>query len=279
MLARVKQDGFDASQLIWVEQTEVSEYPGYTLAWHDEFSRDGRPDPNHWTYEQGFVRNNELQWYQPDNARCENGMLIIEARREQKPNPNYQAGSQNWKQSRAHAEYTSSSLRTRGLHEWTYGRFEMRARIKTQSGLWPAFWTLGSARSWPGCGEIDIMEYYRGDILANACWASARRWSGVWDSSHTPVASFNDPEWDSKFHIWRMDWDDQAIRLYLDDALLNTIELDKTINQTPDQANPFKEPHYLIVNLALGGTNGGDPNDTPFPSLYEIDYVRVYQRE
>jgi len=168
---------------------------------------------------------------------------------------------------------------TRGLNEWTYGRFEMRARIKTQSGLWPAFWTLGSARSWPGCGEIDIMEYYRGDILANACWASERRWNGVWDSSHTPVTDFNDTDWGTKFHTWRMDWDDQAIRLYLDGRLLNTIELDKTINQTSDQANPFKEPHYIIVNLAIGGTNGGDPTDTSFPSLYEIDYVRVYQKE
>ncbi len=65
----------------------------------------------------------------------------------------------------------------------------------------------------------------------------------------------------------------------MDGLLLITIELDKTTNQTPDQQNPFKEPHYIIVNLAIGGTNGGDPNETPFPSLYEIDYVRVYQKK
>ncbi len=258
---------------------QVPEYPGYGLVWHDEFDQAGRPDPNNWTYEQGFVRNNELQWYQSGNAHCQGGVLVIEARREDKANPHYQAGSSHWKQSRSGAKYTSSSLRTRGLHEWTYGRFEMRARFKTQAGLWPAFWTLGSARNWPGCGEIDIMEYYKGDILANACWASARPWQPIWDSFHKPVSDFDDPNWDSRFHVWRMDWDEQAIRLYVDDLLLNTIELDKTTNQTPDQKNPFTEPHYILVNLAIGGNNGGDPSNTSFPSQYEIDYVRVYQKK
>ena len=251
----------------------------YVLVWADEFNIDGRPDPNHWTYEQGFVRNEEYQWYQPDNAKCEHGLLIIEGRRERVPNPSYRADSRNWKQNRAYAEYTSSSLMTRGLHSWTYGRFTMRARFAAQDGLWPAFWTLGFARSWPGCGEIDIMEYYRGTLLANACWAGEPRWSSVWDSVKKPVADFNDAQWDQKFHVWRMDWDKTAIRLYVDDLLLNTIELDKTVNGNTEGENPFHEPHYIIVNLAIGGTNGGDPSKTPFPTRYEIDYVRVYQHK
>ncbi len=251
----------------------------YQLVWADEFNRNGRPDPNNWMYEQGFVRNEELQWYQPDNARCEDGLLIIEARRERKPNPNYDANSNNWRRSRRFAEYTSACLKTSGLHNWTFGRFEMRGRIDTRAGLWPAFWTLGSARPWPGCGEIDIMEYYRGLLLANACWAGERRWSAIWDDLKKPITDFGDPaEWSSKFHIWRMDWDKDHIRLYVDGELLNTIELSKTVNRTPDKANPFHEPHYILLNLAIGGTNGGDPSPTEFPSRFEIDYVRIYQK-
>lgn len=257
----------------------AKESDGYKLVWADEFNRDGRPDPNHWGYEHGFVRNEELQWYQPDNARCENGMLVIEARQERLPNPNHDPDSNSWRRSRPHAEYTSACLKTSGLHNWTFGRFEMRGRIDTRAGLWPAFWTLGSARPWPGCGEIDIMEYYRGMLLANACWASERRWVAIWDDLKKPITDFGDPEaWSSKFHVWRMDWDKDSIRLYVDDELLNTIELSKTINRTPDRANPFHEPHYILLNLAIGGANGGDPSATEFPARSEIDYVRVYQR-
>jgi beta-glucanase (GH16 family) len=262
-------------QTCWAEEST-----GYKLVWADEFNRDGRPDPNNWTYEHGFVRNEELQWYQPENVRCENGILIIEARRDRKPNPNYEPDSRSWRRNRQYAEYTSACLKTPGLHSWTFGRFVMRGRIDTRSGLWPAFWTLGSARSWPGCGEIDIMEYYRGMLLANACWAGERRWVGIWDDLKKPITEFGDAKaWSSKFHIWRMDWDKDNIKLYVDDELLNTIELSKTINRTPDKANPFHEPHYILLNLAIGGTNGGDPSQTEFPARFEVDYVRVYQKE
>ncbi len=267
-----------AMAVLPVTASTAGESADYRLVWSDEFNTDGRPDPNNWVYERGFVRNEELQWYQPDNARCENGMLIIEGRRERKPNPGYNPDSSSWRRTRETIEYTSACLKTPGLHSWTYGRFEMRGRIDIRPGLWPAFWTLGSARPWPGCGEIDIMEYYRGMLLANACWGSSRRWVGIWDDLKKPVTEFNDPDWSSKFHVWRMDWDKDSIKLYVDGQLLNTIELSKTINQTPDKANPFREPHYILLNLAIGGTNGGDPSATEFPSRFEIDYVRVYQK-
>lgn len=256
----------------------VAPEPGYVLVWADEFDRDGRPDPNNWVYENGFVRNEELQWYQPDNASCKDGLLVIEARRESKPNPAYDPNGRDWRRSRKQIDYTSACIKTVGLHHWTFGRFEMRGRIDTRAGIWPAFWTLGSARSWPGCGEIDIMEYYRGMLLANACWAGERRWASVWDDLKKPITEFADPEWSSKFHTWRMDWDRDNIKLYVDDEVLNTIELSKTINGTPDKANPFHEPHYILLNLAIGGTNGGDPSTTEFPARFEVDYVRVYQK-
>lgn len=250
--------------------------PTYQLVWEDEFEVEGRPNPSNWNYEEGFVRNREDQWYQAENAVCKEGFLIIEARKERKPNPNYQPGSENWEKSREFIEYTSSSLLTKGLRSWQYGRFEMRAKIDTSPGMWPAFWTLGKNGTWPVCGEIDIMEYYRGMILANAAWAGSEG-KAMWDDLKKDIESFNDPDWANEFHVWRMDWDENTIQLYVDDILLNTIALDKTINQRGDIKNPMKQPHYIIINLAIGGTNGGDPSLTDFPRKYIIDYVRVYQ--
>lgn len=247
----------------------------WRLVWSDEFDRDGRPDSANWTYERGFVRNEEHQWYQPENAFVENGLLIIEARRESRPNPMYEAGSDNWRRSREQIEYTSSSLTTRGLHDWQYGRFEMRARIDIRPGMWPAFWTLGSSGGWPAGGEIDVMEYYRGMLLANVAWAKEDPRRAFWDDLKKPVTDYP-AGWADEFHVWRMDWTPERIELYLDDELLNSTELSETANF--DGRNPFHAPHYIIVNLAVGGTNGGDPSATGFPGRYEIDYVRVYQK-
>lgn len=250
----------------------------WKLVWADEFDKPGAPDPKKWTFENGFVRNEELQWYQPQNARCENGMLVIEGRRERVPNPRFEKGSADWKKSRETAEYTAASLTTRGLHAWRYGRFEMRGRIDIRDGIWPAFWTLGVSGEWPGNGEIDIMEYYRGKLLANVAWGTDRRWTAKWDSATRPVSEFGGAEWASKFHVWRMDWDEKAIRLYVDDVLLNSTDLKHTINGDGSGKNPFHQPHYILLNLAVGGQNGGDPSGTRFPSRFEVDYVRIYQR-
>lgn len=266
---------------VFAAEEEPSEpsYEGYELVWADEFDTDGMPDSNNWTYERGFVRNEELQWYQPENARCEGGLLIIEGRREKIKNPNYTSYSTNWKQNREYAEYTSSSLTTRDIHSWQYGRFVMKAKIDTRPGLWPAFWTLGVEGSWPHCGEIDIMEYYKGLLLANAAWGSKQRWKPIWDDFRKPISEFNDPNWSDKFHVWRMDWDQQSIELYVDNILLNIVNLSETFNEDSDGKNPFRQPHYIILNLAIGGTAGGDPSETQFPAKYEIDYVRIYKEQ
>jgi beta-glucanase (GH16 family) len=257
----------------------------WKLVWSDEFNAEGKPDSTNWNYEQGFVRNEELQWYQADNANCKDGLLIIEGRREEVPNPRYNPQAKDWRNSRPQALYTSSSITSRNKKSFLYGRFEVRARIPLARGSWPAIWTLGNTMEWPSCGEIDIMEYYliKGvpHILANAAWGGEQRYKAIWDSSTLPLSHFTepDPDWGSKFHIWRMDWDEQAIKLYLDDELLNEIPLDKTTNGNLGYySNPFKQEHYILLNLALG-SNGGEPDDTAFPLLYEIDYVRVYQKQ
>ena len=249
-----------------------------TLVWADEFDRDGLPDPANWGYEEGYVRNRELQWYQRENAVCRDGCLVIEGRRERKPNPGHRPGSRDWRQSREFIEYSSACLITRGKHAWQFGRFEIRARIVAADGLWPAIWFLGVDGRWPDNGEIDLMEYYDDSILANACWGGEPRGQPVWDNAKVPLASLGGPDWDKKFHVWRMDWDEKQIALYVDDHLLNTIDLTKTRNPPGrGPANPFHQPHYLLVNLAIGGTQGGDPSQSPFPTRYEIDYVRVYR--
>jgi beta-glucanase (GH16 family) len=251
----------------------------WKLVWADEFDTAGAPDPRNWTYERGFVRNEELQWYQPENARCEAGLLVIEGRRERKPNPSYDPAAGDWRRQREHAEYTSSSLTTKGLHSWRYGRFEMRGRIDTRPGLWPAFWTLGVERRWPANGEIDIMEYYGGLLLANIAWATNVQFRPKWDTVRKPITEFGDPDWSKNFHVWRMDWDEREIRLYVDGALLNETPLKETINRDGSGRNPFRQPHYILLNLAIGGTSGGDPSETEFPARFEVDYVRVYAAE
>jgi beta-glucanase (GH16 family) len=283
------------------DDLQIPETDGYKLVWHDEFNVDGPLNPADWGYEQGFVRNQELQWYQPENAVCKDGYLVIEARKENKPNPRYVTpgavpttatgrgrgrGNANGWQNRPTIEVTAASVNTRGKHQWLYGRFEIRAKIDTRSGSWPAFWTLGTQGGWPANGEIDIMEYYRNMVLANIAWAGGAGGApnangATWNSVRTPLQSLPS-NWSNEFHTWRMDWDAQAIKLFLDDKLVNQQDLSKTINTSTARGapqNPFTAaPAYIMLNQAIGGQNGGDPTNTEFPVKFYVDYVRVWQK-
>lgn len=236
-------------------------YENYSLVWSDEFSGSGLPDATSWGYEKGCsVRNSELQNYTErrlENARVEGGNLIIEARKEVLDGCNY----------------TAASLITRGKREFQYGIFEMRAKIDVRKGSWPAFWTLGVKEEWPSNGEIDIMEYYNGQLHANVAWGTDTRWSAKWDSqTKTVTSSFSDD-----YHIWRMHWTEDFIKLYVDSVLQNSTDLATTINGSLSTLkNPFHQKVYIVVNQAIGA-NGGDPAGTQFPVTYLVDYVRVYQ--
>lgn len=260
------------------DYAKPKEIAGMKLIWNDEFNTNGKPDPQNWRYEKGFVRNQETQWYQSDNANCKDGVLLIEGRKESLKNPNYLAGSTDWRKNREYTEYTSSSIQTRGFRQWQFGRVEVRARIDTAMGSWPAIWTLGVSKAWPSNGEVDIMEFYRvkgvPTILANVAWGTNTQYKAKWDEQKIPLEKFTakDKDWVKKFHIWRMDWNKDAINLYLDDELLNSTSLNETINA--DGSNGFLQEHYLLLNLALGG-NGGKPTNNLIK--YEIDYVRIYQ--
>ena len=236
--------------------------PAYeALVWHDEFDGRGLPDANRWDYEVGFVRNKEQQYYtrgRLENARVENGLLIIEARREL-----YEG-----------AAYTSASLTSRA--SWTYGRIEVRAKLPKGRGTWPAIWTLGTnirQVRWPMCGEIDIMEHVGfdpGRIHANihtAAYNHVRR-TNKGDSIVVPRP-------DEEFHVYSAVWTSGQIDVLVDGRRYFTF----TKESGGDAVWPFDKPQYLILNLAIGGSWGGRDgiDDAAFPAGYIIDYVRVYR--
>lgn len=175
----------------------------------------------------------------------------------------------NGKKKRKWINYTSSSLNTKNKHEFTYGKFDIRAKIDIRQGSWPAWWALGHG-SWPQCGEIDMMEYYHGHVLANFDYAD-KQGKSVWSSKKKTV----DSKWAASFHDWTMIWNDKTIELQLDGNLMNSFEISTADKGHPP--NPWRNlPQYFLVNQAIGGKNGGDPSKTKFPIRYELDYIRVY---
>lgn len=259
-------------------QREIKQYDGYQLVFHDEFDYRGAPDPQKWNYEEGFIRNREPQWYQKENVMVENGVLTITAKEEFAENKNYEAHSDDWRHNRKSANYTSSSVISKGHFEFKFGKVQMRAKIDVTQGQWPAFWMLGVNRGpvpWPACGEVDILEYYRGQMHANLAW-EGKDGKSKWSPKSHNIADLGDPEFWKKFHIWTLDWDPDYMRIYIDDYLLNETKISDIKNGVRGN-QPFHEKFYLVMNLAL--SQGGEeiaPNS--LPSKYIIDFVRVYQK-
>lgn len=245
----------------------------YELVFSEEFDMPGKVSDK-WSFEIGYKRNKEEQYYTDriENAFVgDDGYLHIVGL-----NDHYEGHP-----------YTSASMTTSKSFVFVYGKVEVRAKIPVSGGAWPAIWSVGNMYNWPFGGEIDIMEYYKGAIKANACWGSDREWTGVWDSSSTDLSHFTekDPEWADKFHVWTLDWDYDQMTIALDGEVLNTINLSQTFNQggyNNNRENPFRAHtegfgQYLWLNLAMGGPTGGEIDTTAFPLEYLVDYVRVYQ--
>lgn len=244
---------------------EESGRPGWQLVWADEFDVDGLPDPVRWNYEEGFIRNQEAQYYtreRAENARVAEGMLIIEAHREP-----YEG-----------AEYTSASLTTRDRMDWLYGRIEVRAKLPQGRGVWPAIWMLGSnidEVGWPACGEIDIMEYVGFDPGRVHGNVHTEAFNHVLGTNLGASIDLSAPH--EGFHIYAVEWYPDRIDFFVDDEKYFTFE-----NSGGGNAEwPFDEPHFLIINLAIGGAWGGQQgiDDANFPQQYAIDYVRVYEQD
>jgi beta-glucanase (GH16 family) len=244
--------------------------PGYELVWSDEFSKDpdGLPDPAKWNYEEGFIRNHESQYYtkaRKENARIENGQLIIEGRKEDYT-PSGAAAPV--------AHYTSAALETIGKADWQYGRIEVRAKLPAGKGVWPAIWTLGSnihQVGWPRCGEIDIMELVGKE--PGIIHGTIHYFINGKHASQGNKLPIDKP--DATFHVYAAEWTPDHIDLFVDDKKYFSFNTSLADN---DGQNPFHKPHYLILNLALGGEWGGPIDDSIFPQRMTVDYVRVYQK-
>jgi len=234
----------------------------WELVWSDEFNVGSMPDPNKWDYEQGYVRNRELQYYtkaRPENARVEGGMLLIETRKD-----NFEGHP-----------ITSASLRTRGKAEWLYGRIEVRAKLPTGKGMWPAIWMLGinPGHRWPACGEIDIMENVGFDPLIIHANIHCQAYNHTKGTNKGNKIEVTDPA--KNFHVYAIEWFEDHIDFFVDQTKYFTFKNEGTGNDTW----PFDKPHYLILNAAYGGSWGGQKgvDDTILPQQYLIDYVHVYK--
>jgi len=258
-----------------------------TVVWEDDFRTDpaGAPSSTYWAAETGNGveygnagwGNNEAEYYLPGDATVASGALLLHGHADTSVIA-HNCGTTTINNC-LFSSAKITSLKTVDLSK--PGFLEVEADLPTGVGSWPAIWTLGIKERWPSNGEIDIMEFYRirgiPTILGNFAWGTEERGRAKWDDMKIPLSDFTskDPGWVRKFHTWRMDWDADSIVIYLDDRYINSVSLDETIN--PGGFNPFRQPHYILLNLALG-TNGGDPVKSKFPITYEVDYVRIYQK-
>jgi beta-glucanase (GH16 family) len=242
------------------------------LVWSDEFDYSGLADSAKWGYDVGATGwgNQELQNYtsqRPENARVQDGRLIIEALRD---------GPKN-------QPYTSARLVSRGKGDWTYGRFEVRAKLPSGRGTWPAIWMLPTLKSygdidWPDNGEIDIMEHvgFDPDVIHGSAHTKAYYYS----IGSQKTATITVPNSRTQFNVYAVEWTPEEIRWYVNGNQYFTFKNERITNRSADYKQwPFDKPFHLILNIAIGGTWGGAQgvDDSIWPQRMEIDYVRVFQ--
>ncbi|MGJ8684005.1 MAG: family 16 glycosylhydrolase [Nonlabens sp.] len=232
--------------------------PTGSLVWSDEFDVDGAPDATKWTYDLGTGSNGwgngESQTYtdRVDNVKVENGLLKITAKAESLNGSNY----------------TSARIKSEGLYEFTYGTVEIRAKLPTGVGTWPALWTLGAdylTNPWPAAGEMDIMEHVGRDqdnILGTVHHPGA--FAGTADGGSLPV-----PGVSTDFHVYKLEWTATDIKFFVDDQQFHQVANNSSL--------PFDKDFFFIMNVAMGGTLGGTIDPAFVESTMEVDYIRVYQ--
>jgi beta-glucanase (GH16 family) len=236
--------------------TQISIKINTSLVWSDEFNSNGAPNSSNWTYDLGAGGwgNNEAQTYTKDaaNVTVQGGFLKITAK------------------SDGNGGYTSARLKSQGLQSFKYGRVDVRAKLPASQGTWPAIWMLGDSFStvgWPHCGEIDIMEQTGWDketTLGTLHWYNTAGSNNASYGTTTTVANST-----SEFHIYSLEWNENTLKIYVDEV--------EFFVMNNDAALPFNDKFFIILNVAMGGSLGGNiPNDFSQSSM-EIDYVRVYQ--
>jgi beta-glucanase (GH16 family) len=240
------------------------------LVWSDEFDKAGEPDTTKWDYDLGDGcpngcgwGNNELEYYTKDskNVRVENGMLVIEAVREEKEGK----------------PYTSTRIVSRKKGDWMYGRLEIRAKLPRGKGTWPAIWMLSTDwkyGGWPESGEIDIMEHVGYDPGIVHGTIHTEKYNHI--KKTQKEGKINIPDAQDAFHVYAVDWTKDKIDFFVDDDLYHTVTRDPNDDF---KGWPFDQRFHLIMNIAVGGNWGGAQgvDETIWPQKMEVDYVRVYQ--
>ncbi|MGL1934514.1 MAG: family 16 glycosylhydrolase [Fibrobacterales bacterium] len=265
----VDEDGAKArdSVTVTVKKNPVPVPDGWKLLWNDEFSGDGKVNSNKWAHEtmEPGANNNELQKYTTrlENTFQKDGMLHI-------------VGREDWWESNGKKyQYTSGRLKTHGNFDFTYGRVDVRAQLPAGSGSWPAIWMLGSnifsGAGWPGCGEIDIMEYVGTSPGTIHGTLHAPNYFGGTGQQGTTWADV-----ENNFHVYSVEWFDDRIEFFFDGNRFFTAYPQGGDNHNP-AAWPYTKPQFLLLNLAIGGW-GGTPDHSKFPMEFLVDYVRVYKK-
>jgi beta-glucanase (GH16 family) len=235
--------------------TSITLYVAPTALWSDEFNVDGSPNGNYWGYDTGAGGwgNNEAQYYtnRADNVIVQGGSLKIITKKE----------------SYLGSNYTSARIITKGKFSFKYGKVEIRAKMPSGGGTWPALWMLGSnidSAPWPACGEIDIMEHLGNQL--NKIYGTLHypgHYGGTGDSSNVTISNAS-----TEFHLYTLDWRADSIKFYVDNQLFKTFVNSASL--------PFNQNFFLIVNSAIGGNFGGTIDPNFVSSTFEIDYIRVY---
>jgi beta-glucanase (GH16 family) len=254
--------------IISCQQTSNEHQP--KLVWSDEFDVNGPPDASKWNYDLGDGcpnvcgwGNNELEYYtnDPKNVRIENGMLIIEALKEEKGGKSY----------------TSTRIVSKQKGDWTYGRIEVKAKLPRGRGTWPAIWMLSTDweyGGWPQSGEIDIMEHvgYDPGVIHGTIHTEA--YNPVKRTQKEGKITVADAQ--DSFHVYAIDWTAKKIDFYVDEKLYHAVTKDPKDSW---KGWPFDRRFHLIMNIAVGGNWGGAQgvDETIWPQRMEVDYVRVYQ--
>ena len=252
---------------LWCLNATAQSNDGWTLVWSDEFNQTNgaAPDPTKWTYDLGAGGwgNGELENYtaRTNNVRIENGKLVIEARQE-----NYLGSS-----------YTSARLKSQGKVSWTYGRIEARIQIPRGQGMWPAFWMLGTnidgGVPWPTCGEIDIMENIGREPTLVHGTVHGSGYSGG-NGIGGPCALPGGAAYADNFHVYAIEWTANQIKWFMDGQQYFSVNPGSL---PPGATWVYKQPEFLLLNLAVGGGWPGNPDGTAtFPQRMTVDYVRVY---
>lgn len=248
-----------------------TQLPGWTLVWQDEFNTPGLPDSSKWVYDTEYNQrgwwNGEQQYYSSnryENTRVADGKLLITARQERLTSAS-DYGNQN---------YSSARLMTRGKASWTYGRFEIRAKLPCTLGTWPAIWMLGTGGAWPADGEIDIMEQKgfsitdKRQVLGTVHTAANNGGNSIGETTSLPTAC-------TDFNTYQMTWDADKVVMGVNGSDYFTYSNPRTGNRAQW---PFDRDQYLLLNVAVGGALGGAIDNANLPASMEVDYVRVYRK-